>query len=102
MSQWSVTLSAAEIEEAHKRAEVIDPLFAVRDRAFYQSRTIEQLSALTAGAWEANDATGYQMARSYWAVKAEENRKRRIIDSNCAIALIRKRRRIVGYVGQAR
>jgi len=34
MSQWSVTLSAAEIEEAHKRAEAIDPLFAKCDHTW--------------------------------------------------------------------
>jgi len=67
--QWSKILTAAEIAAYHAETAKLDSAFAKRDCAFYQSRTIEQLRAFTAGAWEANDATGYQLARSYLALK---------------------------------
>jgi len=68
MSQWSKILSPAEIEASHARTAALDPAFAARDRAFYQSRTINELRALAVGSWNCNNATGYQMAQSYGAM----------------------------------
>lgn len=67
-SPWAHILSPAEIDAHHALTASIDPRFAATDRAFYESRTGAQLANLAAGAWNCNDPTGYQVARSYAAL----------------------------------
>lgn len=62
---WNTVLTRAEIDASHALTAKLDPAFAARDRAWYASRTANQLSALASGAWNCNDSTTYQMARSY-------------------------------------
>lgn len=66
-SPWKDILTLAQIAVHHALNASIDPAFAARNRAFYESRTLSQLRALSDGAWAANDSTIYQMARSYAA-----------------------------------
>ncbi len=69
MSQWSHILSASELDSFHALTASLDPAFADSERAFYLSRTKAQLGSLAAGAWYANEPTGYQLARSYLAMQ---------------------------------
>jgi hypothetical protein len=64
-SPWNSTLTAAQLEIFYAVKAKLDPAFARRDRAFWNTRTKSQLKSLKAGAWEANDATVYQMANTY-------------------------------------
>jgi len=68
MSQWSKILNAAELAAYHARTAQLDPLFAAKQRAFYEGRTADQLDTLTHQAWEGNNADTYQLARSYRAL----------------------------------
>jgi len=67
MCPWHTILTAEQIETFYTIKATIDPAFARRDRAFWTSRTKKELKNLKAGAWNANDATVYQMAASYLA-----------------------------------
>lgn len=71
MSAWSALLSSAEIEARHERTEKLDPRFARTNRAWWETRTVEELRAAASGAWYANDAETYQLARSYLALRGE-------------------------------
>lgn len=66
---WVHILSQAEIDLRHTLRASIDPRFATADRAFYESRTAAQLQGIAAGAWNCNDSTTYQMARSYLTLR---------------------------------
>jgi hypothetical protein len=66
-SQWSHILNRQEIDAYHSLTASIDPSFAAKDRAFYESRTDAQLDTLAAQAWNSNQPTPYQLARSYRA-----------------------------------
>ncbi len=70
MSQWSTLLNRAEIDAYHALTASPDPAFAAREQAFYASRTASQLATLASGAWCANDATTYQLSRSYAALES--------------------------------
>ena len=67
MSAWNQILTSEEIAAHYALTAKIDPSFAARDRAFYESRTALQLSTLAAQAWDCCEPTSYQMARSYAA-----------------------------------
>ena len=67
-SQWSDILSSAELEAHYTLTASLDPRFAKEERAFYESRTVNQLEVLAAQAWNCNEATAYQLARSYAAL----------------------------------
>lgn len=67
---WNKILTAAELEAHHALTASIDPAFARKERAFYASRTPAQLEGLAAGAWYANEPTGYMLAKSYLAAVA--------------------------------
>lgn len=67
-SPWTDILSAEQIAAYHARTAELDRGFAARDKAFWEGRTAAQLSSLRAGAWDANDSTTYQLARSYIAM----------------------------------
>lgn len=66
-SQWLKVLSPAEIDAYHALTATLDPAFAKREKEFYLSQTSDRLRVLAAQSWNANDSTGYQMARSYAA-----------------------------------
>jgi hypothetical protein len=67
-SQWSDILFPAEIEARYALTASLDPRFAKSERDFYEGRTLNQLKALVAQAWDANEPTAYQLARSYAAL----------------------------------
>jgi len=69
MSQWSHVLTAAEIEAQFALTASLDPSFARQQREWYETRTVAQLKGAAAGAWTANDSDGYQLARSFIALK---------------------------------
>lgn len=69
MSQWAEVLNAEEIKAYHDLTASLDPSFARSQREFYEGRTEAQLSSLASGSWYANDSDGYQLARSYLALK---------------------------------
>lgn len=75
MSQWSEILSPEQIEARKALTVTLDAGFARRQDEFYLSRTEVELKAFIAQAWNANDADGYQMARSYlrWRFPNLEN-----------------------------
>lgn len=87
MSQWTEILSPAQLDEHYARTAALDPVFARKQRAFYESRGDEQLRAIAAGAWQANDADTYQLARSY--LGAPQERRRRL---DAAIQQVQERR----------
>ncbi len=69
MSQWTHVLTAAEIDAYVAKVESLDPAFAAEQKRFYEAQTISGLSALMHQSWLCNDATGYQLARSYKTLK---------------------------------
>lgn len=87
MSRWTDILSPAQLDEHYAHVAALDPVFARKQRAFYESRGDEQLRAIVAGAWQANDAETYQLARSYLA--APQERARRL---DAAIRQVQERR----------
>ncbi len=70
-SQWSHTMSRAELEAHYALTASLDPSFAKGERAFYESRTVNQLRALAAQAWNSCEPTPYQMAQTYLALGTE-------------------------------
>jgi hypothetical protein len=71
MSQWTEILDSTELEARYARIAELDPTFARSQREFYEARTVETLRALRAGSWYANDPEGYQLARSYLALRGD-------------------------------
>lgn len=67
-SQWSQILTSEELQVQNDRTASIDPRYARRSRAFYESRTLSQLKVLAAQAWDCNEPGVYQLARSYAAL----------------------------------
>lgn len=71
MSQWSQILTTAEINAYHALTASLDPAFAAKERAWYESRTVNQLKSSAAQAWDWNHPTAYQLAKSYLALKVQ-------------------------------
>lgn len=69
MSQWTEILSAEQLAASYATTAKIDPAFASRSKAFWETQSVAALRGLRAGAWTANDPEGYQMARSYLALQ---------------------------------
>ena len=69
MSQWSHILTAAELDARFALTAKLDPRFAREQRAWYETRTVQQLRSEMNGSWNANDSDGYQLARSFIAMK---------------------------------
>lgn len=69
MSQWSHVLNAAEIAARFTLTASLDPRFARSQREWYETRTASELRSAMNGAWNANDSDGYQLARSFLAMK---------------------------------
>lgn len=69
MSQWSHILTAAEIDAQFALTASLDPSFARQQREWYETRTTNELRSAMNGAWNANDSDGYQLARSFLALK---------------------------------
>ena len=69
MSQWTHVLTPEEVSALYALTESLDPRFARQEREFYETRNENDLRALITGAWHANDADGYQRARSYLALR---------------------------------
>lgn len=69
MSQWSHILTAAELHAHYTLTAKLDPAFAASERAYYETRTLNQLRALAAQAWECCTPTAYQLARSHAALQ---------------------------------
>jgi len=67
-SAWNTILTAPELDAHYALTASLDPHFAKGERTFYESRTPTQLRVLAAQAWDCNDPTGYQLARSYLAL----------------------------------
>lgn len=69
-NQWGEILDQSKIDARHALTASIDPRFAAADRAFYESRTASDLRVLVSQAWNCNEPTAYQIARSYLALRA--------------------------------
>lgn len=69
MSQWSHVLNAAEIEAIFALTASLDARFAREQREWYDTRTAGELRSAMNGAWNSNDSDGYQLARSFLALK---------------------------------
>jgi hypothetical protein len=67
-SPWNTTLTTHELDAHYALTASIDPRFAREERAFYESRTLNQLKVLAAQAWDRCEPTAYQLARSHAAV----------------------------------
>lgn len=70
MSDWVHILSSAELEAQYALTASLDPSFARQQRAFYDSRSDDELRALMHQAWLCNEACRYQLARSHLALRA--------------------------------
>lgn len=70
MNKWNDILTADEIKAYHALAARLDPRHARLDREWWESRTLNQLDTIERGAWQANLADQYQLARSYAALAA--------------------------------
>lgn len=68
MNLWTETLDASGLAAHYAVTAKLDPRFAREEREFYETRSAAQLRALAAGAWNANNSTGYMLARSYLAM----------------------------------
>lgn len=71
MNHWSHILTAVELEAHYALTASIDPAFAAKEQAFYESRTYDQLKALAAQAFDSNQATAYQLAKTYASFKGK-------------------------------
>jgi hypothetical protein len=71
-SHWNTILTPAEIDAYHARTAELDPGFAAHDRAWYRSRTENQLWDSMAQNWRCSCGESYQMARSYLAMNFGE------------------------------
>jgi hypothetical protein len=71
MSQWTEILDSTELEARYARIAELDPTFAKSQRAFYEASAAETLRDFRAGSWYANDPEGYQLARSYLALRGD-------------------------------
>lgn len=67
-SPWNTILTTQELDVHYALTASIDPRFAREECAFYESRTLNQLKALAAQAWDCCEPGGYQIARSYAAL----------------------------------
>lgn len=67
---WSTILTQAELDAQYALTASLDPRFAKLEREWFLSRTANQLKATAAGAWDSNDPTTYQWARSYLALRS--------------------------------
>lgn len=68
-NHWKDILTADQIDNFHKLTASLDPSFAAKERAFYESRTVAQCEMLAAESWLCNEGWRYQLARSYAAIK---------------------------------
>jgi hypothetical protein len=68
-NRWSAILTPAEIDAYHTRIAELDPGFAAQDRAWYLSRTADQLRTSAHQMRRCNCGESYQMARSYLAMR---------------------------------
>jgi hypothetical protein len=66
---WNTILSRSDIDAHHQLTASLDPAFADRERAFYASRSDNQLRTLAAQSWNCNERTAYVLARSYLALR---------------------------------
>lgn len=69
MSPWTHILSAAELDAQFALTASLDPRFARQQREWYETRSIAELKGAAAGAWNACEPDGYQLARSFIALK---------------------------------
>lgn len=69
MSQWSHILTADELDARFALTASLDARFARSQREWYETRTVNELRSAMNGAWNANDSDGYQLARSFLALK---------------------------------
>jgi hypothetical protein len=69
-NQWIDVLSAEQIAAFHAVTGIVDTRFMISEQQFYETRSLPQLRSLVCGAWSANDPTGYQLARSYLALRS--------------------------------
>lgn len=73
MNKWQAAFTFAEattyIRETDSVTRSIDAAFADGERAFYTSRTENELRALAHQAWLCNEADGYAKAKCYLAVR---------------------------------
>ena len=69
MSQWTEILSSEQLEARYASVAKLDAKFAVQSKAFWEIQSVNTLRGLMMGSWTANDAEGYQMARSYLALQ---------------------------------
>jgi hypothetical protein len=69
ISHWNTILTPEEINAYHARTAELDPSFAAQDRAWYLSRTANQLRTSAHQMWLCNCGSSYQMARSYLAMR---------------------------------
>lgn len=67
---WNTILTAVELDAYHAMTAKLDPRFAREEQAWYKGRTAAQLRSDAAGAWNCNNSTAYQLARSYAALAA--------------------------------
>lgn len=69
MNAWTTVLTAAELDAYHSSTATLDPNFAAKQKQFYEAQSVGSLSALMHQSWLCNEADGYQLARSYKALK---------------------------------
>lgn len=74
MSLWNTMLTADELDAHWERVAGLDAAFAARARAFWESRTPNQLDALAHQAWLTNDSEQNMLARSYRAINPNPNK----------------------------
>ena len=67
-SPWNTVLTAEGLNAHYALTASLDPQFAREERAFYESRTLNQLRVHATQAWNCCDPTAYQLARSHAAL----------------------------------
>lgn len=70
-SKWTHILSPSELEARYALTYRLDPRFARSERAFWESRTPDQLKVLADQSWVCNEPDAYQIARSLLTLKGE-------------------------------
>jgi hypothetical protein len=82
---WTDILTPAQLAANYALTATLDPVFAIQEKEFWESRSVAQLHSIRYGAWYANDNHGYQMARSYLALAGATDTEHVFLDQPNAI-----------------
>lgn len=66
--EWNTVATETQLKDYHNMTAKIDYAFAQKEKAFYKSRTVNDLKSLARQAWNCNQVDSYVLANSYLAL----------------------------------